>query len=295
MARSVRSEPPIRGGPWNGRGAGASPDAADLPGAGRDRGRQLPLGPAPLAAARAAGGGLRHLPAAGDRPPPPGRGRPAGRGAVAGLQQPGRPGAQPPPARLRPDLRHRPGPRPGRRPPPGAGLVAAGPAPGRLPRVRPAGPGPGRRHGGPGPRRRARPLEPHLAAGPALPGRRGGGPRAARPRPHPRQPPGARPGRRRLCRPGPPAPRLAPGAGRRPGRRRPAAGRLRQLRQLDRAPPALPAHGPPQRPAGRRPPLPVPPLPERGRRPGRRPLQSGALQRVRSPLGSRRGETAQCT
>ena len=62
--------------------------------------------------------------------------------ALAGLQQPGRPGAQPSPARLRPDLRHRPGQRPGRRSAPRPRLVAPGPAPVRLPRVRPAGPGP---------------------------------------------------------------------------------------------------------------------------------------------------------
>jgi hypothetical protein len=76
----------------------------------------------------------------------------------------GRAGAQPPPARLRPDLCHRPSPRPGGRAAPGAGLVA-----------------------------------------------------------------------------------LA----RRPGDRV-AAGCLRQLGQLVRAPPALPAAGPPQRAAGRR-------------------------------------------
>src|SRR5512132_2441007 len=54
---------------------------------------------------------LPHLPAPGDRAPPAGGGGRAGRRAVGGLEQPGRPGAQPPPARLRPDLRHRPGPR----------------------------------------------------------------------------------------------------------------------------------------------------------------------------------------
>jgi hypothetical protein len=108
-----------------------------------------------------------------------------------------------------------------------AGLVAPGPAAGRLPRVRPAGARPGRRHGGAGPRPRARPLEPHLGAGPALPGPRGRRPRAARARADPRQPRRARPRRRGLCRPGPPAPRLPPGPARRPGRRRPAAGRVR--------------------------------------------------------------------
>ena len=95
--------------------------------------------------------------------------------------------------------------------------------------------------------------------------------------------------RRGLRRPGPPAPRLGPGPSRRPGRRRPAPGRVRQLRQLLRAPPPLPAHGPPQRAPGRRPAPALRLLPGGGRRPRRRPPQPGAVHRfpvrrqVRSP------------
>jgi hypothetical protein len=65
--------------------------------------------------------------------PPPGGGGHAGLGPPGGLEQPGRPGAKPPPARLRVDLRHRPGPRPGRRAAPRARLVAHGPASRGLP------------------------------------------------------------------------------------------------------------------------------------------------------------------
>jgi hypothetical protein len=89
------------------------------------------------------------------------------------------------------------------RPTGGAPGSRGGPWPGvpRTSRVRPAGPGPGRRHCGAGARPRARPLEPHLPAGHAAPGARGDGPRAARTRADPRQPRGARPGRRGLRRP----------------------------------------------------------------------------------------------
>jgi hypothetical protein len=125
---------------------------------------------------------------------------------------------------------------------PEARLVAAGTAAPGLPRLRPARAGPSRRRGGAGPRPRARPLEPHLPAGHAVPAARGGAAGAAETRAHPRQPRRARPRRRGLRPLRPPAARLAAGAARRAGRAGPAARRVRELRQLQRAAPALPAN-----------------------------------------------------
>jgi diguanylate cyclase (GGDEF)-like protein/PAS domain S-box-containing protein len=68
--------------------------------------------------------------------------------------------AQPRPARLRPDLGDRPGPRAGGRVPSPVRDRAGVPAPGGLPGLRPAGPRPGRRGGRPGPRPRAGPPQP---------------------------------------------------------------------------------------------------------------------------------------
>ena len=68
--------------------------------------------------------------------------------------------AQPRPARLRPDLGDRPGPRARGRVPSPVRDRAGVPAPGGLPGLRPAGPRPGRRGGRPGPRPRAGPPQP---------------------------------------------------------------------------------------------------------------------------------------
>jgi hypothetical protein len=259
-----------------GRGAGTTPDAADLPGAGRDRGRRPPVRPArwPLLGLLAAAFAvyLRLGPCAGRR----WRWRAGGR-PLAGHEQPGRPGAQPPSPRLRPDLRHRPGPRAGR-----------GVGPGW-----PGGPWPGGRPTSPGSASRCSPRPPARWCGPATASATtGAAPRCRACSTWPSRAPSAS-----CSGPGgssattscstsaagsmPPWPTCAaapsgsgPATGSPPASSWASAG----LRQLDRAPPPLPAHGPPQRPTGRRPAAPL--------RPGRRAPQPAAVRRPRSALGA---------